>query len=336
MPEISIIIPVYNKEKYIDKCLNCIIKQNFKDYECIIIDDGSKDNSGEICDRIARYDKRFIVKHTKNYGVSHARNIGLDVSSGKYITFIDGDDIIEEDYLSKLYSGVSKNSVDLSIGSIVKYWEGINEYEKIEMPIGKFKFADLLEQFSMIQKQSGVFGYCCGKIIKRDLAIKARFNERIGLAEDLEYYLRIYPYIDNIYFDNNCEYIYIQQAENSWSRLDDDKINYLSQIEVNLVYREFLLKMNVYEKNNKKDVDTNISNYVFFALFHADRGQIDIIGLEIVKLLNGLPLEEKGTTFMKKIILYLFERQNWKCIRHILLVYDNLRNVKVFIKGKRI
>ena len=87
-----IIIPVFNVEKYLKKCLDSILIQDFKDYECILIDDGSKDSSGIICDQYAQNDKRIKVIHKKNTGVSDSRNIGIKESSGTWITFIDADD----------------------------------------------------------------------------------------------------------------------------------------------------------------------------------------------------------------------------------------------------
>ncbi len=97
MPEISVIVPVYNCEKYLEKCINSILSQTFDDLELILINDGSSDNSGKICDEFKEKDSRVKIVHQKNMGVSVARNVGLDVSEGKYIGFIDGDDYIESD-----------------------------------------------------------------------------------------------------------------------------------------------------------------------------------------------------------------------------------------------
>lgn len=94
----SIIVPVYNVEKYLDKCLKSILRQTFKDFECIIIDDGSQDNSNIIIDKYVKLDQRFKVIHQKNMGISAARNAGLDIAEGDYITFIDSDDYIADDY----------------------------------------------------------------------------------------------------------------------------------------------------------------------------------------------------------------------------------------------
>ena len=106
---ISIVVPVYNKEKYISRILGDISNQSFEDFECIIVDDGSTDSSGEICDEFAAKDKRFCVQHVPNGGVSRARNIGLTRASGQYVTFIDADDHIEPDYLMQLYTDIERS-----------------------------------------------------------------------------------------------------------------------------------------------------------------------------------------------------------------------------------
>ena len=106
--KISVVIPVYNKEKYMDDLFQCLLSQTFEEFECILIDDGSTDASGEICDKVACIDKRFEVIHIPNSGVSHARNVGIDASCGEYITFIDADDRIPNNYLENLYETISE------------------------------------------------------------------------------------------------------------------------------------------------------------------------------------------------------------------------------------
>ena len=100
--KISIVVPVYNCEQYIKKCIKSILNQTFKEFELILIDDESQDQSGEICEEYAKLDKRIIVIHQKNQGVSKTREKGLKIAKSKYVTFIDSDDYIKEDYLYKL------------------------------------------------------------------------------------------------------------------------------------------------------------------------------------------------------------------------------------------
>ena len=114
MAKISVIVPVYNVEKYIHKCLDSILKQTFTDFELILVDDGSPDNCGNICDEYAKKDNRIFVVHKKNGGLSAARNSGIDWafqnSDSEFITFIDSDDTIAENYLEKFMNAMDNNA----------------------------------------------------------------------------------------------------------------------------------------------------------------------------------------------------------------------------------
>lgn len=127
---LSIIVPVYNVESYLINCLDSIINQTFEEFELILIDDGSTDNSGAICDEYAQKDKRIIVIHKKNGGLSSARNKGLDIAVGKYITFVDSDDEIEQNTYSSNINLLDNNS-DIDILQYPTYWyyQSSNEYK---------------------------------------------------------------------------------------------------------------------------------------------------------------------------------------------------------------
>lgn len=101
-PKISIIVPVYNVEQYLENCINSVLNQSFRNFQLILVDDGSKDSSGEICDRFVQKDSRVKVIHKSNAGVSAARNAGIDIATGQFICFIDSDDWIESEYLQKI------------------------------------------------------------------------------------------------------------------------------------------------------------------------------------------------------------------------------------------
>lgn len=112
---ISVIIPVYNVEKYVKRCLDCIIAQTYRDFEAILVDDGSTDSSGKICDEYALKDSRFKVIHKKNGGLSDARNEGIKYSSGEYIAFADSDDMVSPDFLLRLYTAAKATGADMTI-----------------------------------------------------------------------------------------------------------------------------------------------------------------------------------------------------------------------------
>ncbi len=120
---ISVIVPIYNVEKYIKKCVDSIIKQTYKNIEIILVDDGSPDECGKICDEYSIKDSRIIVVHKANGGLSDARNVGIDKANGKYICFIDSDDYIDDNYIELLYNAIKENNVEISQCGIKKITE---------------------------------------------------------------------------------------------------------------------------------------------------------------------------------------------------------------------
>ena len=114
-PLISVIVPVYNTEKYLPKCLDSIVAQTFTDFEVLMIDDGSTDGSGEICDQYSQSDSRFIAIHQSNQGVSASRNNGLKQARGNYIAFVDSDDYVHPQMLELLYKAIRQGEYDLSV-----------------------------------------------------------------------------------------------------------------------------------------------------------------------------------------------------------------------------
>lgn len=117
MAVVSIVVPVYNVDNYLYRCINSLIEQSFEEIEIILIDDGSNDISGQICDEYAQMDQRIIVQHTKNKGVSNARNIGLTLANGDYITFVDADDWLEVNFIENSINIIRKYNADILLGN---------------------------------------------------------------------------------------------------------------------------------------------------------------------------------------------------------------------------
>lgn len=129
---ITVVVPVYNVEKYLGKCLNSLINQTYKNIEIILIDDGSTDNSGKICDQYKKKDSRIRVIHKQNGGLSDARNQGIEVAKGKYITFVDSDDYVELDYIEYLYNLIKKHNVNISFCKYIVHYEKKKKNIKID------------------------------------------------------------------------------------------------------------------------------------------------------------------------------------------------------------
>lgn len=130
MPLISVIVPIYKVEKYIDRCVESILAQSFAEFELILVDDGSPDSCPQICDEYAKKDSRISVIHKKNGGLSDARNAGIDVAEGEWLAFIDSDDYVHEDYLKTLYNAAIENDADLVVCDFVRVDEEDKSVEK--------------------------------------------------------------------------------------------------------------------------------------------------------------------------------------------------------------
>ena len=135
---ISVIIPVYNVEKFLMRCYKSIADQTYSKLEIILIDDGSVDNSGKICDEIAENDLRVKVIHKKNEGLGLARNTGLDMASGDYVVFVDSDDFVKKNYIEIMYKAIKENNADVSSCGIIQYYADGSQYEKPICDIKKF------------------------------------------------------------------------------------------------------------------------------------------------------------------------------------------------------
>jgi len=148
---ISVIVPVYKVEKYLHKCLDSILNQTYKNLEIILVDDGSPDRCGEICDEYAKKDARVRVIHKQNGGVSDARNAGLEIAAGEYIGFVDGDDYIDENMYRAMYDAVKKDESDIAICGLLSVDENANEIKKnnLNIPIedGCFDKEYIFKQF---------------------------------------------------------------------------------------------------------------------------------------------------------------------------------------------
>lgn len=328
MCKVSIIVPVFNKKKYLNGVLESIRQQEFNDFECILVDDGSTDGSQNICDVFSKKDTRFITVHMSNSGVSNARNTGLKRARGKYITFIDADDSIDINYLKKLVDDIENTGADLVITGMKKYWEDTNNVEYLKTPInGLYAFKEILPQFAEIQLKTGIFGFCCGKIFKKEIVNNIFFDASISLAEDFDFYLKIYPKVKKVYFDAECFYGYLQESSNN-SVKSDNQIDYLTQLKINLRYREFLKYMNSYSNDNQNIIDSRVNDYIYFVILYSNRKNIKNNVTELYKLINNDDIITNSNLSLKSIILWLIKFKRVSSIKFVLCIYDFLRQFR--------
>lgn len=188
-PLLSVIVPIYNAENTLKKCLDSIKKQIYTNYEVILIDDGSKDNSGQICDYYSSKDSRFVVIHTINQGVSKARNIGLEKANGKYLMFVDCDDYISPDYFDTYINIIEKDQSDVVIGGLVCEENDCTTIKNV-FRTGK-KSNEIWDDICL---RPEMFGYIAGKIMRTNIIKEnnIRFNIMMYSQEDLDFNLSVY------------------------------------------------------------------------------------------------------------------------------------------------
>lgn len=207
MAKISVIVPVYNVEKYIRKCVDSILNQTIQDLEIILVDDGSTDRSGEICDEYREKDIRIKVIHKENGGLSDARNVGEKNATADYVIFLDSDDYIHREMLETLYFPIKEQGVDLSICGVFNVYneKEIPQYSKIEQFLCTGSKA-----FGLILEGNKIPVSICNKMIKREIADKICFP--VGrLYEDVFYTLKLMPLVSQVYVTTKPMYYYVHR-----------------------------------------------------------------------------------------------------------------------------
>lgn len=273
--KVSIIVPVYNVEKYLSNCIDSILKQTYKNIEVIIINDGSIDSSGNICDEYAKKDRRIKVIQQKNSGVSATRNIGIDIATGEYMQFVDSDDYLEYNMVERLIDAMSDKVnlvicgykvMDRNKGNVV-----VNNYIcPIERIYQKSEFImDFGELFN-----KGYINSPCNKLYVTDMIkkINLHFNEGLNMGEDLLFnfeYMKVCEFISTI---NDSFYNYLNY--NSDSLTTGYKKNFFENQQMLFSkIREFLLENECYTEQNKDFIEISYTDSVIGCLgnlFHVN------------------------------------------------------------------
>lgn len=220
MPEISIVVPVYRVENVLHYCIESILNQTYVNFELILVDDGSPDNSGRICDEYAEKDKRVKVIHKQNGGVSSARNEGVEVAIGEYICFVDSDDYLEKDYLETLI-GTKKEYPDFD--NIWCYFRTCDKYDmddnNDEEELSEVECYSVRDIMTLHEKWLDAGPYC--KLYSREVINNnnLKFDKNLSLGEDLTFN---FNYLDctngNILVINRFVYNYVQLSDDSLSK----------------------------------------------------------------------------------------------------------------------
>lgn len=238
---ISIIIPIYNIEKYVEQCVNSVLEQSYKKFEVLLIDDGSKDKSGEICDILCGLDDRVRVIHKKNGGLSSARNEGIINSKGDYIIFMDGDDYWDDsDFLHDIVNGLNKSNADLINFGFRKYYEDTDVVEQSRYIFDRslVDVNDKKKTLNYLISKNLYISSACTKLIKKDLIINndLYFKDK-AFSEDIEWSTRLIIFAKKIDVINKSPYIYRQRKNSITHTLKQKNIeDVIKNIDLSISY----------------------------------------------------------------------------------------------------
>lgn len=300
MEKVSIIIPVYNVEKYIKRCVNSIIEQSYKNFEIILINDGSKDNSLKICQEIVKENKNIDIKliNQENSGPSKTRNRGIEESSGEYILFIDSDDYISEEVLENLVKKIKENKniqprINFKSFNDNKVFEDDNELLENNISVKDLEKNILTGKY---------LGSVCGALFIREKIInkELRFNEKLHFMEDAVFLFEYLKEIDEVYIVKGYYYYYLNE-----SSITKNKINVVKNI------KSFITSLNYINEITKKEYNSEIQNK-----------KIIIIEKELAKLTNykDLKLVINNKEFINIILEIINQEKNKKQINSIIYI----------------
>lgn len=311
MPKISIIVPVYGAEKYLHRCIDSIIVQTLSDWEMLLVDDGSPDRSGEICDAYAQRDERIKVVHKENGGVSSARNVGLEMAKGKWVVFVDSDDWCEANYLADFFN----NELNLQNGDIVL------QGRKNEIG-GRVTDALILKDNiyenvanAMLENDLLTFGapYC--KLYSNRVIQKygIRFPEAYSYGEDTTFFFRVLSVTKRIITTSRCNYHYVDSYDCSLSKKDHDfeplaaflreSMELVKQIDNDSAANGKLVK--AYMPNYKNLILRSIANmYRLKYNFNRIKKSIDYIKKNLLPIIKNVSnIELKAIKYIPTIML---------------------------------
>ena len=246
MATVSIIVPIYNVETELRKCVSSILAQTYKDIEIILVDDGSPDNCGVICDEYARKDNRIVVIHKENGGLVNARKSGLEKSTGQFISYVDGDDWIEEDFIQELVDCQQKYNVDIVVAGFSKDIGDISDEHANVIPSG---FYDKHRMITEIYPRMicageyfyfGICSYVWNKLFKKELLYDCQMavDPRISVGEDSCVVFPVLLKSNSLYISESANYHYYQKAFSMLKSMDSlekekEKISWLNDYLLN-------------------------------------------------------------------------------------------------------
>jgi glycosyltransferase involved in cell wall biosynthesis len=254
-PLISVIVPVYKVERYLNECVDSIINQTYKNLEIILVDDGSPDNCPAICDEYAKIDKRIKVIHKQNDGVSSARNAGIDIAKGEYISFVDSDDYVDKEYINVMYLTAISNNVEYVCCGYKRVYNNTETKINGDSSLIIIEKEDYIKQ--VLNVQNG-YGFCHMKLIKRTLLDNIRFNERIEVGEDALFNIQLCFNIKKVAILKKCLYYYRFNSNSVVRKYDD---NYIYKYKLSMDLMDNIIRTYFFNKN---EIIKCLYNYISY------------------------------------------------------------------------
>lgn len=304
MAKVSIVMPVFNKEAYLEKTLSAIRNQVFQDWELIIVNDGSTDGSRDILERFVAADHRMILIYQENAGVSSARNAGIHKATGEWVWFVDADDVPDIDFLNHAFAHMIGNPSIIVGNYSCLFPDGRIEQVRISES-GLVDGNELVDLFMLYQYQNGYWGYLWNKLIRRQLIMDSAvlFKDGLTLAEDLNFMVSLYQAAASILLLPDHAMQYTVDAGNSSK---DKKIDYEAQLQIQLEIFSWII-----EKKNRTeymaDMSCLISRYAAYIVFYAfeDGKDYKTFAMDLIKnpktyaLLNPARVEKTMAPIVK-------------------------------------
>ena len=264
MAKVSVIVPVYNVEKYLKQCLDSIVDQTLEDLEIVLVDDGSVDSSGTICDEYAKKDSRIEVIHKINGGLSDARNVGINRANGRYIGFVDSDDYIKEDMYEKLINLIKEYDADISICNLYDVIDGKEYVRNKDNGIHEYSRIDILKEILL---DKNIQSYAWNKLYKKELFDEIKYPIR-KKYEDIGTTFYLFEKCNKIVVTSEPEYYYLKRADSLVNNVTESTI---------LDYTEIIIQRYLYIKQNIKELRKYNNYYLAKTLITAHN---DIENLE--------------------------------------------------------
>ena len=245
---ISVIVPIYNVENYLRMCLDSIQNQTYKNFECLLINDGSPDNSAEICREYVAKDSRFRYFEKENGGVSSVRNYGIELAEGSFITFVDPDDWLDPDYLEILYLKMMEYDADVAIATYKKYSvsDGCYYFHVLDQDYYEKIYTgdELLAELPYRESFDSTFNVSWGKLFKRSLLYSLVFNEQRVMGEDLEFNFKVFLRLNKCLYIHKPLYNFRRHDSSACARMLTDK-DLVDDLEIRMERIPYLLVRNI-------------------------------------------------------------------------------------------